>query len=150
MKIKVQVNDKGELLSQCGVSLDAPKAVVSTSLNKVGKTKSSSKIKFDTAVIALGRAELPEDISLTIIPNKELFKHYHIILAENFLHFEGNCSIDIPVIALDNTTINAGTPIAKISLAYTKKASLWKRLCLILGKVQFIKILQDEQQASRN
>lgn len=148
LKLKLQVNDEGNLVSQCGVSLDAPRVKVTTSMDKVGKTRSSSKIKFDTAVIELGRMEMPKGISLTVNPIKGLFKQYHVMTTESNLSFKGNCDISLPVIALESTSINAGIPIAEVSLCFTSDASLWTRLQVLLGLVKHVRIKDDEQETS--
>jgi len=149
-KIKIQVNDEGMLTTQCGISLEAPRAVIVASLNKVGKTRSSSKIKFDTTMIALGKAKLPKGMCLEIVPNKDLLKRYNIIPAGSCFHFKGDCELSLPVIALDNTAISAGTPIAEVSLSFTNEASLWTRLRFLFSNVKVLKMEQDEQEDARD
>jgi len=132
------------LTSSCGISFDGPKVDLTTSMNKVGKIKTSQKIRFDSATIDLGvSAEIPEGLNLMLIPNSDLFHKYGVLVTSTFQLYSGTTKeLKISVVALKDTAIKAGEPIAKIAIVLSDNASFWTKLQYMFNKV---KIITDEQ-----
>jgi hypothetical protein len=139
LNIKVNKLEK-ELKAICGIAFNSPKVDVSFSINKIGKQKTTSKIKFDNVVIDLGiTASIPEGLELIITPKPELFDKYGLIPVNSNLIYSGNDQkLSIQVIALTSTAINAGTEVATYSIRLSPNASLATRLKYLLFGCKFI------------
>lgn len=137
MKIKLS-KASWELCSCCGISFDGPRSDVNIAKNKVGKTKTSSKIRFDSTLIQTGvSAEIPEGLELVVVPNSDLFHKYGVIPATSCLIYTGTVEeLTMPVIAMKSTSISAGTPIATIKVKLSNDASIWTKIKYIFTRIE--------------
>ena len=68
------------LKSTCGIAFNSPKVDVSFAINKIGKQKTTSKVKFDNAIIDLGIvASIPKGLELIVIPKPDLLDRKSVV-----------------------------------------------------------------------
>lgn len=129
-KINKTNKDDVVLKSTCGIAFSAPQVSVKTTTNKVGKTKSSSKIKFDSSIIKLGiTANIPKGLQLVIIPNSNLYHKYGLLPVTSYQIYSGETpELSIPVIAFNDTAISSETEVGNIIVRLSANASLWTKL----------------------
>lgn len=137
LEVKLINQFDSTLRSCCGVVFNSPTTLINISNNKVGKTKTNSKIKFDSGMINTNTsAIIPNGLELVIIPNTNLYKKYGVIPATAYQVYTGDISeINLPVIALKDSSIKVGDPIAKIEVRLSATASWKTKLQYILGRV---------------
>lgn len=128
------------LKSTCGIAFNSPKVDVSFAVNKIGKQKTTSKVKFDNAIIDLGIvASIPKGLELIVIPKPDLFTKYGLIPVNSNLVYTGdNQELTIPVIALNSTAINAETEIATYTVRLSPDAPFLTRLQYLLFGCNFV------------
>ena len=155
MKIKVklfeggkmpQVNDNGDLFdvfSREEVSLLAPQAGVLKQVNN----KKLRDVEFSNALIPLGFAmEIPKGFKANLYPRSSTYKNWKIIFANSVGNIDSSYSGNddewkASIIALGNTTIEAGDKIAQFEIVPSSKATFWQKLkWLFSSKIEFVEV----------
>lgn len=137
---KINKTNKNDIVlkSTCGIAFSAPQVSIKTTTNKVGKTKSSSKIKFDSSIIKLGiTANIPRGLQLVVIPNSNLYHKYGLLPVVSYQVYSGETpELSIPVIAFNDTAISSEAEVGKVVVRLSANASLWTKLQYLFNKVK--------------
>lgn len=155
MKIKVklfeggkmpQVNENGDLFdvfSRISTRLISPQAGVQHQVNNM-KVRD---VEFKHALIPLGFAmEIPKGFKANLYPRSSTYKKWKIIFANSVGNIDSSYSGNddewkASVIALGNTTIEAGDKIAQFEIVPSAKATIWQKLqWLFSNKIEFIQV----------
>lgn len=155
MKIKVklfeggkmpQVNENGDLFdvfSRTSTRLISPQAGVQHQVNNM-KVRD---VEFKHALIPLGFAmEIPKGFKANLYPRSSTYKKWKIIFANSVGNIDSSYSGNddewkASVIALGNTTIEAGDKIAQFEIVPSAKATIWQKLkWLFSNKIEFIQV----------
>lgn len=155
MKIKVklfeggkmpQVNENGDLFdvfSRISTRLISPQAGVQHQVNNM-KVRD---VDFKHSLIPLGFAmEIPKGFKANLYPRSSTYKKWKIILANSVGNIDSSYSGNddewkASVIALGNTTIEAGDKIAQFEIVPSAKATIWQKLkWLFSNKIEFIQV----------
>ena len=155
MKIKVklfeggkmpQVNDKGDLFDVFAneeVRLIAPQAGIQHQVNN----EKVRDVTFNNTLIGLGFAmEIPEGFKANLYPRSSTYKKWKIIFANSVGNIDSSYSGNddewkASVIALGNTTIEAGDKIAQFEIVPSSKATFWQKLkWLFSSKIEFVEV----------
>ena len=155
MKIKVklfeggkmpQVNEKGDLFdvfTREEVSLIAPQAGVQHQVNN----EKVRDVKFNSTLIGLGFAmEIPKGFKANLYPRSSTYKNWKIIFANSVGNIDSSYSGNddewkASIIALGNTTIEAGDKIAQFEIVPSAKATCWQKLkWLFSTKIEFVEV----------
>ena len=155
MKIKVklfeggkmpQVNEKGDLFdvfSRTSTRLISPQAGVQHQVNNM-KVRD---VEFKHALIPLGFAmEIPAGFKANLYPRSSTYKKWKIIFANSVGNIDSSYSGNddewkASVIALGNTTIEAGDKIAQFEIVPSSKATFWQKLkWLFSSKIEFVEV----------
>ena len=155
MKIKVklfeggkmpQVNENGDLFdvfSRINTRLISPQAGVQHQVNNM-KVRD---VDFKHSLIPLGFAmEIPKGFKANLYPRSSTYKKWKIIFANSVGNIDSSYSGNddewkASVIALGNTTIEAGDKIAQFEIVPSAKATIWQKLkWLFSNKIEFIQV----------
>ena len=155
MKIKVklfeggkmpQVNENGDLFdvfSRISTRLISPQAGVQHQVNNM-KVRD---VEFKHALIPLGFAmEIPEGFKANLYPRSSTYNKWKIIFANSVGNIDSSYSGNddewkASVIALGNTTIEAGDKIAQFEIVPSSKATFWQKLkWLFSSKIEFVEV----------
>ena len=155
MKIKVklfeggkmpQVNENGDLFdvfSRISTRLISPQAGVQHQVNNM-KVRD---VDFKHSLIPLGFAmEIPKGFKANLYPRSSTYKKWKIIFANSVGNIDSSYSGNddewkASVIALGNTTIEAGDKTAQFEIVPSAKATRWQKLkWLFSNKIEFIQV----------
>ena len=155
MKIKVklfeggkmpQVNENGDLFdlfSRETVAISAPQAGIQ---HQVNNTKVRD-VSFSNILIGLGVAmEIPEGFKANLFPRSSTYKKWQVIFANSVGQIDSSYKGDgdewkASIIALGNTTVNAGDRIAQFEIVPSSKATFLQKLrWLFSSKIEFVEV----------
>lgn len=154
MKLKIKVRNvnhfaplpeiakKGDwidLYAASNCTMSAPQAGTLKTHKVNGENVSHRDVSFDFDLIPLGVVmQLPKGFEAIIAPRSSAYKNFGIIQANSIGVVDNSYCGDndmwkLPVIALKDTTIAAGTRICQFRIQLSQNATLWQKIKWLLS-----------------
>lgn len=130
---KLKIGDWIDLRAAATMHFNAPQAGVLEKHQQAGEVTRHRDVSFDLQYIPLGVAmELPKGYEAHVLIRHSMPKKLGIIMANSKAVIDNSFKGDndqwiFPAIALRDTTIEEGTPIAQFRVELSQKATRWQK-----------------------